>query len=101
MLMIICSSANDARGNELYLNLEQVEEGDKCYDNSGEAVSGQWISFIQFGEGYIGKPDCCPPSRIDFDKAEQIYRMGLTNLSPDYQMIFAGIESIRERASKS
>ena len=65
--------------------LEQVEAGDKCYDyilaNYPHNKNNIYISWARL----YWQPDWCPPSRINFDKAEQIYRRGLANSSPDFQ----------------
>lgn len=65
--------------------LEQVEAGDKCYDYilTHYPEGNAWM--YMYWAGLYWEPNLCPPSRINFDKAEQIYRRGLANSSPEFQ----------------
>ncbi|AFY83540.1 hypothetical protein [Oscillatoria acuminata] len=81
-------------------SLEKVEEGDNCFENLVKRYPGKDFLYITWG-GLHWKTDFCPPSRVDLDKAEQIYRMGLTNLGDDYKMLLPDLKAVDKERLKA
>ncbi|MCT7966652.1 hypothetical protein NG799_09945 [Laspinema sp. D1] len=81
-------------------SLEKVEEGDHCFENLVKRYPGKDFLYTIWG-GVHWKAAFCPPSRVDLDKAEQIYRMGLTNLGDDYKMLLPDLKAVDKERLKA